>query len=194
MVKEESSAAAFAARPLSRPDVHRLRPSEAMRYRPERWNRDTQPLVIYSGRVGAGGRFRSARRTAEALADLEAVRAIGRFLHLHRPNALFSGPQPRSGFCGVRPYDLRHSYGTALYRVDDDTRLPKDVLDYSDTGMTERRHAAQDVSTDPRFRAAPRPTANKVDMIDGHPRRAAKAGFRAPPPVTRSHLTPILEP
>ena len=38
----------------------------------------------------------------------------------------------------MRPYDIRHSYGTALYRVDDDTRLLKDVLGYSDTGMTER--------------------------------------------------------
>lgn len=35
-------------------------------------------------------------------------------------------------------YDLRHSYGTALYRVAGDTRLVKDVLGHSDTRMTER--------------------------------------------------------
>ena len=39
---------------------------------------------------------------------------------------------------GVRPYDLRHSYGTALYRAGGDTRLVKEVLGHSDTRMTER--------------------------------------------------------
>ena len=42
------------------------------------------------------------------------------------------------GINGVRPYDLRHSYGTALYRVAGDTRLVKDVLSHTDTRMTER--------------------------------------------------------
>ena len=44
----------------------------------------------------------------------------------------------RLGIHGVRPYDLRHSYGTALYRVAGDTRLVKVVLGHSDTRMTER--------------------------------------------------------
>ena len=44
----------------------------------------------------------------------------------------------RIGIRGVRPYDLRHSYGTALYRVAGDTRLVKDVLGHSDTRTTER--------------------------------------------------------
>ena len=38
----------------------------------------------------------------------------------------------------MRPYDLRHSYGTALYRAAGDTRLVKDVLGHSDSRMTER--------------------------------------------------------
>ena len=44
----------------------------------------------------------------------------------------------RIGIHGVRPYDLRHSYATALYRVAGDTRLVKEVLGHSDTRMTER--------------------------------------------------------
>ena len=44
----------------------------------------------------------------------------------------------RIGLRGVRPYDLRHSYGTALYRAAGDTRLVKDVLGHSDSRMTER--------------------------------------------------------
>ena len=38
---------------------------------------------------------------------------------------------------GVTRYDLRHSYGTALYRVAGDTRLVKDFLGHSETRMTE---------------------------------------------------------
>ena len=34
----------------------------------------------------------------------------------------------------MRPYDLRHSYGTALYGVAGDTRLVKDVLGHPDDG------------------------------------------------------------
>ena len=42
------------------------------------------------------------------------------------------------GFTAWAPYDRRHSYGTALYRVVGDTRLVKEVLGHSDTRMTER--------------------------------------------------------
>ena len=38
----------------------------------------------------------------------------------------------------MRPSDLRHSYGTALYHVAGDTRLVKDVLSHPDTRTTER--------------------------------------------------------
>ena len=34
----------------------------------------------------------------------------------------------------MRPYDLRHSYGTALYGVAGDTRLVEDVLGHPDDG------------------------------------------------------------
>ena len=50
----------------------------------------------------------------------------------------FKHAAERVGLRGVRPYDLRHSYGTALYRVVGDTRLVKDMLGHSDTRMTER--------------------------------------------------------
>ena len=77
--------------------------------------------------------------------------------HAHRrvrPPATASNPPPAAsttgrrtrdrrtaaslGIYGVRPYDLRHSYGTVLYRVAGDTRLVKDVLGHSDTRMTKR--------------------------------------------------------
>ena len=108
-----------------------------MRYRPEHWNRSTQTLVVYTGK---GGRTRTIPLSApatEALADLEAADAIGPFSTSSVRRA-FVRAAARLGIDGVRPYDFRHSYGTALYRVAGNTRLVKDVLGHSDTRMTER--------------------------------------------------------
>ena len=76
---------------------------------------------------------------ADALADLEAVGAIGPF-STSTVRRAFIRAAAQIGIHGVRPYDLRHSYGTALYRVAGDTRLVKNVLGHSDTRMTERYH------------------------------------------------------
>ena len=77
------------------------------------------------------------RPPRKALADLEAVGAIGPF-STSTVRRAFVRAAARIGIHGVRPYDLRHSYGTALYHVAGDTRLVKDVLGHSDTRMTER--------------------------------------------------------
>ena len=114
-----------------------LRPSELMRFRPEHWDRTTQTLVVYTGK---GGRTRTIplnAPAAQALADLEALGALGSFSTSSVRRA-FIRAAARLGIHGVRPYDLRHSYGTALYRVAGDTRLVKDVLGHSDARMTER--------------------------------------------------------
>ncbi len=114
-----------------------LRPSELMRYRPEHWNRSTQTLVVYTGKGGRTRTIPLSTPAAEALADLEAAGAIGPFSTSSVRRA-FVRAAARLGIHGVRPYDLRHSYGTALYSVAGDTRLVKDVLGHSDTRMTER--------------------------------------------------------
>lgn len=114
-----------------------LRPSELMRYRPEHWNRSTQTLVVYTGKGGHTRTIPLSAPAADALADLEAAGAIGSFSTSSVRRA-FVRAAARLGIHGVRPYDLRHRYGTALYRVAGDTRLVKDVLGHSDTPMTER--------------------------------------------------------
>ena len=138
IAKGKSRAAASAAKVRCRFQAFTgLRPSELMRYRPEHWNRTTQTLVLYTGK---GGRTRtiplSAPATA-ALADLEAVGAIGPF----STSTLSTGLHPGSGAARdprraplLPPPQLR----TALYRVARDTRLVKDVLGHSDSRMTER--------------------------------------------------------
>ncbi len=138
MVKGKPRAAASAAKVRCRVLAFTgVRPSELMRYRPKHWDRKAQTLIVYTGK---GGRTRTIPLSApavEALADLEAVGAIGSFSTSTVWRA-FVRAAARIGIHGVRPYDLRHSYGTALYRVAGDTRLVKDVLGHSDTRTTER--------------------------------------------------------
>jgi len=138
MVKGKPRAAASAAKARCRVLAFTgLRPSELMRYRPEHWGRATQTLVVYTGKGGRTRTIPLSVPAAEALADLEAVGAIGPF-STSTVRRAFVRAAARLGIHGIRPYDLRHSYGTALYRVAGDTRLVKDVLGHSDTRMTER--------------------------------------------------------
>lgn len=114
-----------------------MRPSEIMRYRPEHWNRVDRVLTVLTGK---GGRTRTIPLTAEgeaALRDLEALGAVGRFSTstVHRA---FRLALARLGITGIRPYDLRHSYGTAMYQVTGDTRIVKELLGHSTAAMTER--------------------------------------------------------
>ena len=114
-----------------------LRPSELMRYRPEHWNRSTRTLVVCKGNGGRTRTIPLSSSAAEALADLEAAGAIGP-LSTSSVRRAFVRAAARLGIHGVRPYDFRHSYGMAPYRVAGDTRLVKDVLGHSDTRMKER--------------------------------------------------------
>ena len=108
-----------------------------MRYRPKHWDRTNQTLVVYTGKGGDPRTIPLSAPAIEALADLEALGAIGPFSTSTVWRA-FARAAARIGIRGVRPYDLRHSYGTALYRVAGDTRLVKDVLGHSDVRTTER--------------------------------------------------------
>lgn len=114
-----------------------MRPSELMRYRPEHLDRATQTLVVLTGK---GGRTRAIPLSApavEALEELESLGALGPF-STSAVRRAFVRAAERLGIHGVRPYDLRHSFGTALYRAAGDTRLVKELLGHSDSRMTER--------------------------------------------------------
>ena len=113
-----------------------LRPSELMRYLPEHWNRTAQTLVVYTGKGGRTRTIPLSAPAAAALADLEAVGAIGPF-STSTVRRAFIRAAARIGIHGVRPCDLCHIYGTARYRVAGDT-LVNDLLGHSDSRMTER--------------------------------------------------------
>ncbi len=107
------------------------RPLETVR----RGRLDSGRVAVDAATQGHAGRRHRALPAADrrpAAADLEAVGAIGPFSTSTVRRAFIRAAE-RIGIHGVRPYDLRHSYGTALYRVAGDTRLVKDVLGHSDT-------------------------------------------------------------
>ena len=72
-----------------------------------------------------------------ALHDLERLGPLGRFSTstVHRA---FGLALAKLGSAGVRSYDLRHSYGTAMYQVTGETRIVKELLGYSTATTTER--------------------------------------------------------
>ena len=82
--------------------------------------------MVYTGKGGRTRPIPLSAPAAEALADLEAAAAMGPFSTSPVRRA-FIRAAAQIGIHGVRPDDLRHSYGTALYRVAGDTRLVKDV-------------------------------------------------------------------
>ena len=90
--------------------------------------------------TGKGGRSRTIPLSVDAetaLGDLERLGALGHFSTstVHRA---FRLALAKLGIDGIRPYDLRHSYGTAMYRVTVETRIVKDLLGHSTTTITER--------------------------------------------------------
>ena len=89
------------------------RPTELMRYRPAHWDRSTQTLVVYTGKGGHTRTIPPGAPAAEALADLEAAGAIGPF-STSTVRRAFIRTAARLRIHGVRPHDLRHSYGTAF--------------------------------------------------------------------------------
>ena len=147
-----------------------MRPSEIMRYRPEHWDHAAHRLTVLTSK---GGKTRTIPLTADgeaALQALENLGAVGRFSTstVHRA---FRLALVKLGITGIRPYDLRHSYGTAMYQVTGDTRIVKELLGHSTTAITERYtlgHVPEymQVATD-RFQALTRATAPSVVQARG---------------------------
>lgn len=98
---------------------------------------------------GAGTSARAVPLTneaVEALREFIACNAFGPFSHsslwktfsLARDAALEKYPKDRAHLLGLRPYDLRHSFGTALYTATGDIRATQLLMGHSRVEMTHR--------------------------------------------------------
>lgn len=103
-----------------------------------RW--DDEAVYVPRRRKGAGTKGRIMPLLPQAVAAfrlMELHQAWGRFSRdslrasLHRACVALHLPK-------IRPYDLRHSFGTAAYQVSGDIRAVQELLDHSDAKLTSR--------------------------------------------------------
>lgn len=104
----------------------------------------TQGTVFVTGRrKGSGTKPRLVPLTTQGLSALKALRkhdAWGPFSRstLHRDFRAACEKVPALAGRRLRPYDLRHSFGTEIYRVTGDIRATQVLLDHSSPALTHR--------------------------------------------------------
>ena len=118
-----------------------LRPVEIMRIQPAKdWNRARAELVVRTAKGGSGRTVPLNTRATTALELLEARQAWGTFTSAPAAR-MFHAAVKAAGLDALeplRPYDLRHSFGTAAYRATGDVKATGAALGHSNLRMTER--------------------------------------------------------
>ncbi len=118
--------------------------------RTQDWNRQAGTLVIRGRQKGAGTPTRVIKLTAlgtAALRELDQQHAWGRFSNASLGRrwhaAIARLRQDVSDVPDIRPYDLRHSLGTEIYRLTGDLKAVKEYLGHASLKTSERyMHAA----------------------------------------------------
>lgn len=117
-----------------------LPPSTLARLTPAALNRRAKALTVPRRRKGHGTKTRTLPLSPAALKAFTALtkhRAWGAFSR----DALRHSVQracAKAGVPVIRAYDLRHSFGSAVYRASGDIRAVQALLDHSDVALTER--------------------------------------------------------
>lgn len=117
------------------------RPIQVRRIKPEDWNAAEQTLLLRSTDKGQGTKPHRVPLTSHAQAALKEfaqTEAWGTFASAPM-GRMWKAAAEAAGIQGnVRPYDLRHSFGTELYRSTGDLRITKELMGHSTLAMTER--------------------------------------------------------
>lgn len=117
------------------------RPIQIARITPEDWDDKRQTLLLRATDKGAGTKPHVVPLSTEAqaaLREFENTNAWGKFAsapmgRIWKAAAVAAGlPQD------TRVYDLRHSFGTAIYRATGDLSITKELLGHASLKMTER--------------------------------------------------------
>ena len=118
-----------------------LRPVEIMRIKPATdWRRAERTLIV---RTAKGGRARTLPLTDEAIAALEQLdRLKGWGTFTSAPAArMFHTAVAKAGLSALeplRPYDLRHAFGTEAYRLTKDIKATAEAMGHKNLSQTER--------------------------------------------------------
>jgi integrase len=117
------------------------RPSEVMKIRPEHWDDRRHTLILHGTAKGHGTKPRVLPLSPDAqtaLREFENADAWGAFTLAPMGRVWKAAAIAAKLPASTTVYDLRHSFGTELYRVTGDLRIVKELMGHSSMTMTER--------------------------------------------------------
>jgi integrase len=117
-----------------------LPPASIMRLRPSDVRWDAAAVFVLGRRKGRGTKGRMmplTTRGLQALRDFSEADCWGRFSTSSVWQS-FQRACRQVGLSGLRPYDLRHSFGTAVYAATGDERAAQQLLGHASRATTDR--------------------------------------------------------
>lgn len=118
-----------------------IRHGQLMKLQPTDWDPKRKLLTVPGTEKGRGSKpytIPLTTKASDALRELDRLDAWGPFTHapmarMWKTAAIAVGLSP-----DVVPYDLRHSFGTQIYRKSGNLKATKDLMGHSSIRMTER--------------------------------------------------------
>jgi integrase len=117
------------------------RPIQVRRLTPDDWDDKAHTLILHATEKGQGTKPHCVPLSAQAqaaLREFEDTDAWGSFTMAPMGRMWKAAVTAAGVKTATRVYDLRHSFGTAVYRSTGDVRVTKDLLGHSTIAMTER--------------------------------------------------------
>lgn len=117
------------------------RPVQVRRIQPEDWDDKANTLLLRSTDKGRGTKPHAiplSPQAQQALREFENTDAWGAFASAPMGRMWKKAAMKAGMPADVRVYDLRHSFGTEIYRTTGDLRITKELLGHSSFAMTER--------------------------------------------------------
>jgi integrase len=118
-----------------------LRQGQVMALRQEHWDRPGRHLMVPGTEKGRGTKpygLPLSLPAHQALLELDKLEAWGRFTWAPMARMWKAAATRAKLPAGTVPYDLRHSFGTAMYQATGDPKVTKELMGHSALRMTER--------------------------------------------------------
>lgn len=118
-----------------------MRHGQLMKLRPEHWDTKGHTLTIPGTSKGRGTKpyvIPLSPAAHQALTEFDALDAWGVFTWAPMARMWQTAATAAKLPTGTVPYDLRHSFGTEIYRQTGDLKATKELLGHSSIRMTER--------------------------------------------------------
>lgn len=118
-----------------------IRPGQLMKLTPDHWDHRQHVLTVPGTTKGRGTKpyvVPLSTQAQKALDEFDDVEAWGSFTWAPMARMWQAAATKAKLPKGTVPYDLRHSFGTAIYRATGDLQAARKLLGHSSIRMTER--------------------------------------------------------